>query len=691
MDQKPDCFACVSLKPLGVAMDRYASLETFAGLAGITRQAAWNAARQGSWRGHILDVRTISSVGGSSGKAYEVAVSSLPQHLRLRYLELHGPLETDRQTSDKSSLEREFRYRIIQPVLALEKNSSERGKLINNICSRKHARPDGKKINISIPNFYRWLSLYEKGGLSALSNKGRTDKGKPRVLITRRWDKIAEELPLTDKMRVSSKLKRYVRGLHAEHVSAGNIINKAALELFLLSQAAGLHLTRADCAIPEHYVDNERKYRKVGIKAKDAKKFYDDSAHIFRKPVPVPMELVYGDVHHLDFVLSPMDGYNQYPKAISWLDMATNRIWMDVVVLREGEGIRNEHVIESFMRMCAEWGVPQCLYLDNGSEYNWADFITDAMNLAKLEPARFRSDIRYCERDRSLIRATPHNARAKPIEGVFWLLENNDFRPLPGWIGGNRQNKKTSKVGKQPNPYPGTPDEFRAAISNALRQYHARAQSRLLGKLKESPDETYQKAIEAGWTRTIIDPAAFAVAFSVEKRLKVRNGYVQYDRDRWVCRELRAYQDPYVIALIPKYAAWNRLPLKDADGRLMGFAERATLWDARDPGGAVESHQWQKEQRQAVRELQADIEKVDIEKDNARFVASLPPTPVAPIGATITASPEAREIMAGINEESEARFSREVLDDLRKQREAREIENSPFAQNLKKRSKKWAS
>ncbi|QJP12373.1 hypothetical protein G3545_01055 [Starkeya sp. ORNL1] len=83
------------------------------------------------------------------------------------------------------------------------------------------------------------------------------------------------------------------------------------------------------------------------------------------------MQLVVGDVHHLDMVMLREDGSEAWPKAIAWLDQATNRIRLDLLLLGKGEGIRNADVIASFIRMTQDpaWGMPRGLYLDNESEY----------------------------------------------------------------------------------------------------------------------------------------------------------------------------------------------------------------------------------------------------------------------------------------------------------------------------------
>lgn len=364
-------------------------------------------------------------------------------------------------------------------------------------------------MNVSWQNFYRWLKLYEDGGLAALAPKVRADRGSTKVAVSRRWDRAAASLPTEVKARIAKQLKGYVRGLHKNLESKKNIEAKASRDLLRMTAEASLELTPEDCKVPYNYVRAERSFRKVGQFRNDRKAFEDGRPHIHRRPPEGPMEIVFGDVHHLDFILPELEGFNRYPKAIAWLDMATNRIWMDIHMLRKREGIRNEYVIESFMRMCATWGAPKHLYLDNGSEYNWADFISDAMKLERLDPEAFGS-VQTRMLDRTVIRAKPYNAQAKTIEGAFGNLERHHFSSLPGWIGGNRHQKKSANVGKPPDAFPDSFDEFKQAIGNALQLYHNREQTRHWGRVKGSPNDLYAKAVARGWAKTAIDPDAFS-------------------------------------------------------------------------------------------------------------------------------------------------------------------------------------
>jgi hypothetical protein len=75
-----------------------------------------------------------------------------------------------------------------------------------------------------------------------------------------------------------------------------------------------------------------------------------------------PMSIIVGDVYPADIVLSREDGSTAHARAIGWLDMATNRIWLDLIPLEKGKGIMNTHVIRSFVNIVDAWGAPGALW-----------------------------------------------------------------------------------------------------------------------------------------------------------------------------------------------------------------------------------------------------------------------------------------------------------------------------------------
>lgn len=133
-------------------------------------------------------------------------------------------------------------------------------------------------------------------------------------------------------------------------------------------------------------VEGERDYQLIAVKEKDNAVFQDKYMPSIRRDYSdlAPRQIVVGDVHPVDIMMRRPDGTAVYPKAIAWYDVATNGIHMTFVLLEPGEGIRREHVAMSFQAMVDEWGLPEMLYLDNGSEYSWDAMIGGFTQLSKL-------------------------------------------------------------------------------------------------------------------------------------------------------------------------------------------------------------------------------------------------------------------------------------------------------------------
>ncbi|MGU9982601.1 hypothetical protein ACJ4V0_21470 [Phreatobacter sp. HK31-P] len=366
-------------------MTPFIGLPQLADLAGISDRAAEKAVTRSIreeaylWREARLVIRTTRGRGGRSGLRYEVRLDSLPIDLQRRFNEICGPEAPRLSHGPKAQVERDFWYHVISPALAHPKGSRARAEAIRSIVGREHFGPGGRPKDVSERNVLRKIKNYElRGDLGALGRAKRSDAGRKATIISRRWDGSVA-LDETTKRRIGDDLRHYVRGLHSQGESAGILALLASSKLLRLTREAGVDLG-ADgeviCRVPPHVLNAERVFRKVALKARDRKTHEDRKPRQLRDRTGMaPMEILVGDVHPIDIVLRRDDGSQAHARAIGWLDMATNRIWLDVVLLDKGKGITNGHVIQSFINVVNAWGAPRTLYVDNGSEYNWAPFM----------------------------------------------------------------------------------------------------------------------------------------------------------------------------------------------------------------------------------------------------------------------------------------------------------------------------
>jgi hypothetical protein len=390
------------------------SSRQFAELAGISARKAGAAlariARRDNeaWRDAHLAVRMIAGRGGRSGLQYEVEVDSLPDGLKERF-KASSNLPVAALPATSSAAKRTLYLAVLNKPLSHKKGSRERAQAIRALATMPILDPEtGALKTFGARSLQRLVASYDVHGVAGLGRKRRADAGGDRVVVSRKWDRAAASLPRETKVAIRAEVVAYIRAQHKNHESVGNIAFKARQKLGGLSREHGVEPPPGACDIPRAMIEAETAYRKAAQRRLDAKAFADDLPGIRRtREGARPMEVVFGDVHPIDVLLCEFDGLQRYAVGISWWDMATNRVWMSVLVLPKGQGVRNEHVIDSFIEMALAWGLPGTLYIDNGSEYNFAEFIEDALLLASNTGQRV------------IVKAIPYNARAKPIEGVF--------------------------------------------------------------------------------------------------------------------------------------------------------------------------------------------------------------------------------------------------------------------------------
>lgn len=680
------------------------SSREFASIAGIEERRATRAlsrAVQGyTWRGHPLSVIAQYGRGGSSGLSYLVRIDSLPADLRLRAEAMFGQDEAEEEATASNlpvpvqnhlpvslsaapviaSREWEWRLEVIRPALQHGKDTPERSAAIQELSNRVFMVPHKAKGHVrksfSENTLRSWLNKYEGRGIAGLCRKSRSDKGENRVIISRSWD---DAVPFTDdqKYAIQQALITRVKTIWTaagggKGVGGGKngggwriCARLASHRLIELTREAGCGFSDAQlvalCEVPRGFVEPHRNFAILALKNNDAKGFFDKALPRTRRTRygMLPMDLVVGDVHHLDIYLSREDGSLFTPKIIAWCDLATNRMFCTLAFVEKGKGIRQGDVIASFIDMTQhpEWGMPKCLYLDNGGEYSKLGFVDDAMKLAQLagcqdfrlghvddDPGMRNTVTRAANsRRKMVVNAQPYNAPAKPIEGVFAVLEAGPLAMLPGWIGGDRMKAKTKNVGKAPSPFDGDEEAFSEAFHAALDYYHTNPQD---GSLKGlTPWQAFTQAVENGWRRIDVERFALQTVFASEEIREVSQGEFSYNGTFYRAeRLLSLLPGTKVVLRIPHVGDRNRLPIMDLDGNFLCIAEPSTLHGFLDQAGAAERSQRTRQQNRALAVMAEEVEDIDLPEEMRKAAQLHPPAPIPDSAGTIRLSDQAEEI-----------------------------------------------
>lgn len=667
------------LTPLG----EWLSSKELAALAGIHKRKASNACKRclegDTWRGGTLEVRR------KDGKEYELNAHSLPPDLFAKWLatqsKLSAPVQEPVQlpatlenqpaklAAPESIEEAKWKRALIEPALAYPARSRARGSFIKDIAAREHTKPGGKSVRIAERTLFQWLERYESHGLQGLVRQRRREEA--RVLITKKWDSECP-LPADSKSSIKAAIETYIKSLWGKaNPGWPYVAHLGQSKLIRLSLEAGWpDASLENCKLTRHFVEKFESWGLVHTSKKDAKRLFDQHRpRIIRDhSLLLPMQEVVGDVHPVDINVTRPDGSTATPRLIAWYDVATHRIFATLTLLDKDTGITRADVWASFAAMVETWGLPERLYLDNGSEYNgrkrrYGKGVLDglitgfntlsAINLSMRElmgelyreftaelVAIPRSDSPDQEqvhavekRGGGVTRSQPYNAPGKiGIEGAFASLEKV-MAMLDGYIGGNRMKKRTPKLGKETSAW-GSAAEFEATFTHALAFWHNKEQ---VGNLKgKSPNEAYADALNAGWRAASVDRATLIYAMSETLQRTVQTRGVEVD-GQWYENDVFAGLRTQKITL--RYASWapERIVyapnFPDPEGST--WIDRAKVWHPHDLAGAKSASARNGKLLNHISSLKAEIVPLDMAAEMARDNAARPPAPVTLFGGPV--------------------------------------------------------
>ena len=317
------------------------------------------------------------------------------------------------------------------------------------------------------------------------------------------------------------------------------------------------------------------------------------------------------DVHKINVLVEREDGKPITPYLLGFLDVATRRCWCELILIEKRGAVRNYDQIMAFMAMAVHpaFGLPKTIYVDNGKEYLFADFLECALKLGV--GVDYVSDN---ERKSQIVHSIPYNAAAKEIEAWFGHFEQHFLRHMQGWIDDDRFDPKRPDLGKMPTPYEGGFSSFSKSMFGLNKSYETFPQN---GKLKgKSPSEALQMHIDNGWAATIIDPKDFLTAFTRPEKRMLRQGTFQYDNRAWTCDELIQHPNPQITVHVPAFGlGFNELRVDDLDGQFLAIARPDINYQYLDPRGAVESARRSKLWTKTLRGMEAGIPDLNIEAE----------------------------------------------------------------------------
>lgn len=633
--------------------DNWISTPRFGLLAGISRRAALKAAVNASnglcWRGQPLDVRQTPGRGGNSGLRYEVLLSSLPEALQRAFNSGDGDepstavvpyaMPTKFIAAVNQTAEEQRRFKVLRHILDTSRNTKERAQAIRD-ASHHHDVPTKTIRN--------WLNRLEQHGddLDALGRKRPSNAGKPRVKLCVQFDKHfrAAGYAESDLDNLATWFRREVAGWWqspAQRAGWKRVKLEVETSLRIQCEKRGFALPRAAFNIPRSQIEPLRYHRAVDVMKHDAKRHDDAKARIRRDNSRFqPMEQIVMDVKPLDCVLQRPDGTLAYPKLLGFMDTGTHRLFGRIVLLPQGEGVRQEHVTDAFLDMVQDpdWGFPQQLYCDNGTEYKHFDLIREAIKMIADDGARV------------LIHAKPYSGASKPIESKFSVIDRQITSLMDGYTGSNRMDKKIHRMGKEAIPYAGSVEQFEEEFFLRLADFHGMPIGS--GPFKgRSPIEIYHDHLDNGWRPARVHRLALDCAFAKQLGTrKIDRGVITVGPNRFRHPELAGLAGHRVPVVKPyRRDSWPLANLPDI-GWVALEPEMLSL--PGDVSGAIEASRMQKKHNKGVRRLKAEANSIDPAANIRSRVTDLP-TRAAPAPLIDVMLSDEAERFAGARIEAE--------------------------------------
>ncbi len=139
------------------------------------------------------------------------------------------------------------------------------------------------------------------------------------------------------------------------------------------------------------------------------------------------------DHAQLDIFVRLKNGKVVAPWVTAWIDAKSTK---GLSALLHPDPPNSDHVFQSFHHAAIKFGLPECIYLDNGKDYRCRDFAgkpqKHTVNIDEAQTTTMMSLLNV-----EVIFAIPYNAQAKPIERTFLKFKESFSKNFETYRGGN--------------------------------------------------------------------------------------------------------------------------------------------------------------------------------------------------------------------------------------------------------------
>jgi putative transposase len=226
-----------------------------------------------------------------------------------------------------------------------------------------------------------------------------------------------------------------------------------------------------------------------------------------------------------------------------WLTLALDVGTRDVAGWTLARTPSSDTIIAAFLDGCRTYGVPACMYTDNGRDYSSLILAGGIERFRMTEFKRSRTeeemDGLYRLLDVHAVFAKPGNAQAKIVERFFRTLQGDLLRALPGYVGNRPGTRPEDAHARIRAGEALSMAECREMLAAWIETYRRRAHSGQ-GMAGQSPLQAWNAWIQGGGQPRKASPATLALLLQKGRAVSVTRQGVRVERRSYWSRDLVA-------------------------------------------------------------------------------------------------------------------------------------------------------
>lgn len=456
--------------------EAYLTVKELAELKGCTERYIRNQISKQK----IYAIEINGQVGGSSGTHYRIPLSKLEEKIQIKFKRRFKRLQKEAFKEETEKEEQET----IQELTEKEQQEILYWKRL--LQSWRAYREDAKEKEKADEEFIKLISI-QQGGASL-----------NRRTLYRKWKALKEkgERALLDG-----------RGKHKNHKSK---MTKEILDVFEY-----YYLDQNQPSIQQCMRETQ-----LYFQSKKEEIELPSYATFKRSAEKIPFAVkVYFRKREKEFI----DKCAPYIKRM-YEDLESNDIWVadnhtfDIMVEKEGKAVRvyltafmdvrsrkmtgwcvtevpgSDATIYALKKGCEKWGIPKCIYTDNGREFLFHDLGGNGFRKKRKAKEEMKLPSILEDLDITFRTALPRNARGKGIERAFYTIKEHFSKLFAAYTGGTilERPDRLKKMVKEGKGLPNI-EEFMKFVDIYIEGWYNKQPHTGEGMKGESPDHIFEK------------------------------------------------------------------------------------------------------------------------------------------------------------------------------------------------------